>query len=91
MEAGARRPAQAPARLGECAMAGPRVPGVCRLHGLGAFRGALDRLVADATEDNVRHPVHDGRLQAHPPTPAAHVDASGILVYDVGTTPRLPS
>jgi uncharacterized protein (DUF488 family) len=84
-----------------------------------SFLDALDRLVADATGDNVAvmcsesvwwrchrrliadavvllrdtdvwHLFHDGRLQAHPPTPEARVDPSGILVYDVGTTPRLP-
>jgi len=53
------------------------------------------RLIADASvllrHREVWHLFHDGRLQAHPPTPEARVDPSGVLVYDVGTTPRLPS
>lgn len=52
------------------------------------------RLIADASvllrHTEVWHLFHDGRLQAHPPTPEARVDPSGVLVYDVGTTPRLP-
>ena len=52
------------------------------------------RLIADAAvllrESEVWHLLHDGRLQAHPPTPGVRVDPSGILVYDVGATPRLP-
>jgi len=53
------------------------------------------RLIADAAvllrHMEVSHLFHDGRVQAHPPTPEARVDPSGILVYDVGMTPRLPS
>lgn len=53
------------------------------------------RLIADAAvllrDTEVWHLFHDGRLQAHLPTPEARVDPSGILVYDINTTPRLPT
>jgi len=53
------------------------------------------RLISDAAVllrgAEVWHLVHDGRLQAHPPAPEARVDPGGVLVYDVGPTPRLPT
>lgn len=52
------------------------------------------RLISDAAVllrgVEVLHLFHDGRLQTHPPTPEARVEASGVLVYDVGMTPPLP-
>jgi uncharacterized protein (DUF488 family) len=82
------------------------------------FLGALDQLVADASEPaiavmcseslwwrchrrliadaaellrhvGVWHLFHDGRLQAHSPTPTARIDESGVIVYDLGVTPPL--
>lgn len=51
------------------------------------------RLVADAAvllcACDVAHLFHDGRRQRHPPMPAARVDGSGFLIYDVGVTPPL--
>lgn len=53
------------------------------------------RLIADAVvllrHLEVSHLFHDGRLQAHPPSPEARVDPRGLLIYDAGTTPTLPS
>jgi len=53
------------------------------------------RLIADGAVllrgIEVWHLFHDTRVQAHPPAPAARVDPSGILIYDIGTTPALPS
>jgi len=53
------------------------------------------RLIADGAVllrgIEVWHLFHDTRVQARPPTPAARVDPSGILIYDIGTTPALPS
>lgn len=52
------------------------------------------RLIADAavllSGVEVLHLLHDGRLQTHLPTPEARVEGSGVLVYDLGITPRLP-
>ncbi|MGH3598735.1 MAG: DUF488 family protein [Pseudonocardiaceae bacterium] len=52
------------------------------------------RLISDAAVllrgVEVLHLFHDGRLQTHPPTPEARVEASGVLVYDLGMTPPLP-
>ena len=46
------------------------------------------RLIADAVVlrcgKEVFHLFHDGRLQAHAPTPEARVEASGFLVYESG-------
>lgn len=53
------------------------------------------RLIADAAVllhgVEVLHLFHDGRLQAHPPSPLARVSESGVLVYDLGYTPPLPT
>jgi uncharacterized protein (DUF488 family) len=50
------------------------------------------RLLADhlvlVDGDEVEHLFHDGRLAAHPPAPAARVDA-GVVVYDQGAQPEL--
>ena len=57
------------------------------------WRRCHRRLIADAAlllhDIPVFHLFHDGRRQAHPPTPEARVDPSGILVYDRGLTPPL--
>ena len=51
------------------------------------------RLIADAAVllhgVEVRHLFHDGRLQAHSPTPHARIGEGGVLVYDLGCTPPL--
>ncbi|HET9731914.1 MAG TPA: DUF488 domain-containing protein [Acidimicrobiales bacterium] len=52
------------------------------------------RLIADAAVllrgREVWHLFHDGRLQAHPPTPGARVTPEGVLVYDLGAVPTQP-
>ncbi len=51
------------------------------------------RLIADAAvllrDMEVWHLFHDGRLQVHPTTPEARVDDHGVIIYDLGLTPRL--
>lgn len=46
------------------------------------------RLVADfaavARGTDVRHLMHDGRLEAHRPTPGVRLRDDGLLVYDAG-------
>ena len=46
------------------------------------------RLVADfaavARGIEVRHLMHDGRLEAHRPTPGVRLRDDGLLVYDAG-------
>jgi uncharacterized protein (DUF488 family) len=46
------------------------------------------RLLADfvsvAREVEVRHLMHDGRLDAHRPSPGLRLRADGLLVYDSG-------
>jgi uncharacterized protein (DUF488 family) len=46
------------------------------------------RLVADfatvARGVDVRHLMHDGRLEAHRPTPGVRIRDDGLLVYDAG-------
>jgi uncharacterized protein (DUF488 family) len=47
------------------------------------------KLIADflvvARDVDVRHLMHDGRLQEHPPSPEARLDPSGgVLFYDAG-------
>ena len=53
------------------------------------------RLIADAAVllhgVEVLHLFHDGRLQAHAPTPQARLGEGGVLVYDLGHTPPLPT
>lgn len=52
------------------------------------------RLIADALVlvegVAVEHLFHDGRRQAHLPTPEARVDERGVVVYDLGRPPPLP-
>jgi len=51
------------------------------------------RLVADfasaARGAEVRHLMHDGRLDAHRPSPGLRVRDDGLLVYDAGQVPLL--
>lgn len=52
------------------------------------------RIVADfvqvARRVPVRHLMHDGRLQDHPPTPGLRLRDDGLLVYDDGQPPLVP-
>jgi uncharacterized protein (DUF488 family) len=51
------------------------------------------RLVADfavvARGVDVRHLMHDGRLEEHRPTPGVRLRDDGLLVYDAGQAPLL--
>lgn len=52
------------------------------------------RLISDAAVLlrglEVFHLFHNGRIQGHPPMPEARVDASGLLIYDLGMKSQLP-
>ena len=51
------------------------------------------RLVADfasvARGINVRHLMHDGRVEAHRPSPGLRLRDDGLLIYDAGQAPLL--
>jgi len=51
------------------------------------------RLVADfvcvARGTEVRHLMHDGRLEEHRPSPGLRLRDDGLLVYDAGQAPLL--
>ena len=53
------------------------------------------RLVADfvsaARGVDVRHLMHDGRIEEHRPSPGLRLRADGLLVYDAGQAPLLLS
>lgn len=53
------------------------------------------RIIADfavlARDTPVEHLMHDGRLQAHVPTPGARLRPDGLLVYDGEERPRPPT
>ena len=53
------------------------------------------RLVADfvsaARGVDVRHLLHDGRIEEHRPSPGLRLRADGLLVYDAGQAPLLLS